>query len=242
MRNGTTIAILGGLVMLAGCSQPKTTPAPQATAHGAVLVEVSGGKQIAQAGMQLDQPVVVQVNDASNNAVAGAAVVFGGLAGVSFNPASGLTDSSGQLSTVVTLGGVAGRYAIRATTTDAGGKNIELKLEEIALGYQQTLGRELNRQYCSRCHDPESTRERVSNYDNLTTKPHAFSEGETLNKMSDADLMAIISHGGPALNKSPEMPPFGYTFSKSDIQALISYIRAVADPPYHSAGVVYAKN
>jgi len=242
MKNGTTLAILGGLVMLAACSQPKTTRAPQATAHGAVLVEVSGGKQIAQAGMQLDQPVVVQVSDASNNAVAGAAVVFGGPAGVSFDPASGLSDSSGQLSTVVTLGGVAGRYAVRATTTDAGGKNIELKLEEMALGYQQTLGRELNLQYCSRCHDPESTRERVSNYDNLTTKPHAFSEGDTLNKMSDDDLMAIISHGGPALNKSPEMPSFGYTLSKSEIQALISYIRAVADPPYHSAGVVYAKN
>jgi len=242
MKHKATIAILGILVVFAGCGRPKSLPAPQAAAHGTALVEVSGGKQIAQAGTQLDQPVVVQVNDAQNNAVTGAAVVFRGPAGVSFNPASGLTDSSGQLSTVVALGGVAGRYAVRATTTDAGGKNIELKLEEIALGYQQTLGRELDRQYCSRCHDPESTRERVSNYDNLTTKPHAFSEGDTLNKMSNDDLVAIISHGGPALNKSPEMPPFGYTLSKSDIQAMISYIRAVADPPYHSAGVVYAKN
>ena len=236
------ITILACMAALAGCSRPKTTSAPQATVHGTALVEVSGSKQVAQEGMQLDQPVVAQVNDAQSNGVAGAAVVFRGPAGVSFNPASGLTDSSGQLSTVVTLGGMAGRYAIRATTTDAAGKNIELKLEEIALGYQETLGRELNRQYCSRCHDPESTRERVSNYDNLTTKPHAFSEADTLNKMSDADLMAIIGHGGPALTKSPEMPPFGYTLSKSDIQALISYIRAVADPPYHSAGVVYAKN
>ena len=235
------VTILISMVVLAGCSKQKTAPAPQGTAHGAALVEVSGSKQITQAGMQLEQPVVVQVNDAQNNAVAGAAVVFRGPAGVSFNPASGLTDSSGQLSTVVALG-MAGRYAIRATTADASGKNIELKLEEIALGYQQTLGRELNRQYCSRCHDPESTRERVSNYDNLTTKPHAFNEGDTLNRMSDADLGAIISHGGPALSRSPEMPSFGYTLSKSDIQALISYIRAVADPPYHSAGVVYAKN
>jgi mono/diheme cytochrome c family protein len=242
MKNGSAIAIVCCLLVLGGCNRPKTTPAPQATAHGAALVEVSGSKQVAQAGMELDQPVVVQVNDAQDNAVTGAAVVFHGPAGVSFNPVSGLTDASGQLSTVVTLGGVAGRYVIRATTTDAGGKNIELKLEEIALGYQQTLGRELNRQYCSRCHNPESTRERVSNYDNLTTKPHAFSEGDALNKISDADLVAIISHGGPALNQSPEMPPYGYTLSKSDIQALISYIRAVADPPYRSAGVVYAKN
>ena len=240
MKHAVTILI--AMVVLAGCGRQKTAPAPQGTAHGAGLVEVSGGKQIAQAGMQLDQPVVVQVNDAQNNAVNGAVVIFHGPAGVSFNPTSGVTDSSGQLSTVVALGGTGGRYVIRATTTDASGKNIELRLEEIALGYQQTLGRELNRQYCSRCHDPESTRERVSNYDNLATKPHAFSEGDTLNKMIDDDLAAIISHGGPALGKSPEMPSFGYTLSKSDIQALISYIRAVADPPYQLAGVVYAKN
>ena len=58
--------------------------------------------------------------------------------------------------------------------------------------------------------------------------------------MSDADLVAIISHGGAALNKSNLMPPWGYTLSKSDIAALISYIRAVADPPYQAGGMVYA--
>ena len=77
--------------------------------------------------------------------------------------------------------------------------------------------------------------------DNLSVKPHAFTEGDTLNKMSDADLVAIISHGGPALNKSAEMPPWGYTLSKSDIAALVSYIRAVADPPYEAGGLVYAQ-
>jgi mono/diheme cytochrome c family protein len=53
-------------------------------------------------------------------------------------------------------------------------------------------------------------------------------------------LVAIISRGGNALNKSASMPPFGYTLSKSDIQALVSYIRAVADPPYHAPGAAYA--
>ena len=81
----------------------------------------------------------------------------------------------------------------------------------------------------------------VSNYDNLEVKPHAFTEGDTLNKMSDADLTAIISHGGPALSKSPWMPPYGYTLSKSDIQALIAYIRMVSDPPYQASGTVYAQ-
>lgn len=230
------------LLVASGCSRRPTTPAgPHPTAFGSALVEVSGGKQVAGVGMILDQPIVVQVNDAQGNAVAGAAVSFRGPAGVTLNPAAGLTDSSGQVSTVATLGGIAGRYQLVASTRDSAGKVTGLKVEEIALGYQQTLGRQLTQQYCARCHDPESTPERVSNFDNLATKPHPFTEGDALNKFSDDDLAAIISHGGPALNKSAEMPPYGYTLTKTDLQALIAYIRAVADPPYRSAGLVYAK-
>jgi mono/diheme cytochrome c family protein len=217
------------------------TPAPQPTAYGTAIVESSGGKQIVTMGARLDQPIVVQVNDAQGNGLAGAAVYFQGPASVSFNPAAGLTDSSGQVTASVTLGGVAGRYQLTAYTADKGGKRIELKLEEIALGYQETLGRQLSDEYCARCHDPESTPERVSNFDNLDPKPHAFTDGETLNKLGDADLTAIISHGGPALGKSPQMPPYGYTLSKSDIQALAAYIRAIADPPYRSPGLIYAQ-
>jgi mono/diheme cytochrome c family protein len=168
-------------------------------------------------------------------------VYFSGPAGVTFTPTSALTDSSGQVTSTVSLGQQAGRYKIVASTPDASGKKLELPLDEIALGYQQTLGAQLNGQYCIRCHDPESTPLRVSNMDNLSVKPHPFTEGDTLNKISDADLVAIISHGGPALNKSAEMPPWGYTLSKSDVAALVSYIRAVADPPYESGGLVYAQ-
>lgn len=215
---------------------------PKPTAFGAAIVESSGGKQAAQTGALLPQPVVVQVNDAQGSAVAGALVEFQAAPGVTFDPASGLTDSSGQLTTNVSLGGMAGRYQITASTTDKSQKKVGLEIEEIALGYQQTVGSHLNMQYCERCHNPESTVERVSNYDNLEVKPHPFTEGDTLNKMSDADLSAIITYGGPALNKSALMPAWGNTLNKSDTQALISYIRAVSDPASRAAGPVYAKN
>lgn len=230
------------LLLTSGCSRKsKQPPQLQATAKGAAIVESSGGKQIGYIGLPLDQPVVVQVNDASGAAVAGAAVYFSGAPGVSFEPPAALTDSSGQVTSAVSLGQQAGRYKISASTRDASGKNVEIAIEEAALGYQQTLGAQLNAQYCIRCHDPESSPLRVSNMDNLSVKPHPFTEGETLNKMTDADLIAIISHGGPALNKSAEMPPWGYTLSKSDIAALVAYIRAVADPPYEAGGLVYAQ-
>jgi len=231
------------MLLTDGCShKTKQQPASlQPTAAGTAIVESSGGKQIGYIGMPLDQPVVVQVNGASGSAVAGAAVYFTGPTGVTFTPASALTDSSGQVTSTVSLGQQAGRYKIVASTPDATGKNLQLSLDEIALGYQQTVGAQLNAQYCIRCHDPESTPLRVSNMDNLSVKPHPFTDGDTLNKISDAELIAIISHGGPALNKSAEMPPWGYTLSKSDIAALVSYIRAVADPPYEAGGVVYAQ-
>jgi mono/diheme cytochrome c family protein len=236
------IALCALMLLTAGCSRKSKQPAPlQATVTGATIVESSGGKQIGYAGMPLDQPVIVQVNDASGSGLAGAAVYFSGPSGVSFAPVSALTDSSGQVTTNVSLGQQAGRYKLMASTQDASGKNKDITIDEIALGYQQTVGAQLNAQYCVRCHDPESTPQRVSNMDNLSVKPHPFTEGETLNKMSDADLVAIISHGGPALNKSPLMPPWGYTLSKSDIAALVSYIRAVADPPYEAGGLVYAQ-
>jgi len=231
------------LALLAeGCSHISRQPEPlKSTATGAAIVESSGGKQIGYVGMPLDQPVVVQVNDANGGGVAGAGVYFSGPAGVTFTPAAALTDSSGQVTTTVSLGQQSGRYKLVASTRDASGKNVPVAVEEIALGYQQTVGAQLHPQYCIRCHDPESTPQRVSNMDNLAVKPHPFTEGDTLNKMSDADLVAIISHGGAALNKSPLMPPWGYTLSKSDIAALISYIRAVADPPYQAGGLVYAQ-
>ena len=233
---GLCLAVTG-----TGCARKTALAAAPPTAYGAAIVESSGGKQIGSTGAALPQPLVVQVNDQQGNAVAGAAVTFRGPSGVSFDPPGGVTDSSGQFTTNVTLGEMAGRYQLTARTISKTQKPVDLKVEEIALDYQRRFGQLLDDKYCSRCHNPESTPERVSNYDNLEVKPHAFTEGDTLNKMSDADLMAIISHGGPALNKSPVMPPYGYTLTKTEIQALIAYIRTISDPPYQAPGMVYAE-
>lgn len=240
MRKHLLISLLVA-VLAAGCKQHSTGPsAPKATAVGAALVEVSGGKQVGGIGASLEQPVVVQVNDAQGAVVQGAAVRLQGPADAKLDPESGLTDSNGQFTSQVNSPGTAGHYQLVASTNGGDGKPIELKLDEVALGYEQTLGRQLNLQYCARCHDPESTPERVSNMDNLDPKPHAFAEGDALNKISEADLISIITHGGAALNKSASMPPYGYTLNKTEIQALITYIRAVADPPYRAPGTVYA--
>ena len=233
------IAILLGVSSCARKTAQSASPAP--TAFGTALVLSSGDKQIAAVGALLSDPLVVQVNDAQGNGVSGAPVWFEPSGGVVYDPAYAVADSSGQVTTNVSLGGIAGRFKLKAYTKDSSGKQLPLLIDETALSYEEQVGKAFNDQYCVRCHDPQSSAERVSNFDNLSTKPHAFVEGDALNKMSDDDLVAIISHGGAGLNKSAEMPGFDSTLSKKDIQALVAYIRAVSDPPYQHPGVVYAK-
>jgi mono/diheme cytochrome c family protein len=230
------------LVVAGSCSRRVAEPAAKPpTATPAAIVEVSGGKQVSTIGTPLDQPLVVQVNNSQGAPVAGALIRFRSANGVVFQPSSGVSGADGQFTFAVTLGGLSGRYQIAISTQGAGGKMIETRIEELALGFQENQGRELSDFYCARCHDSESTPERVSNHDNLNAQPHSFSDGAFLNKMSDADIMAIVQHGGPALGKSAEMPPYEPTLNKTDIAALVAYIRAVADPPYQSREALYAK-
>ncbi|MFI5106642.1 MAG: c-type cytochrome, partial [Terriglobales bacterium] len=177
---------------------------------------------------------------ADGNPVAGALVTFHG-EGVQFTPAQALSDPSGQVTAVVQLGFSAGDYQMVAETPKPGGGSDTLTLRETALGYEQTLGQAVNDKYCIRCHNNESTPERVSNFDNLSPAPHFFTDGATLNRMSDADLISITSRGGAALGKSPQMPAYSSTLTPAEMKAVVAYIRAVADPPYQSPGVEYAK-
>jgi mono/diheme cytochrome c family protein len=229
-----SIAII--LLSADGCSRrssPQTSLSPKA--YGAQIIELSGGKQVTGIGSDLPQTVVVQVNGADGNAVAGALVLFHG-EGTQFNPSQALSDSSGQVTTLVRLGAEAGDYQLLAETPKSGGGNANLNLREIALGYQEIVGKAVNEKYCIRCHDPESTPERVSNFDNLSPAPHAFTDGAYLNNLSDTDLIAIITHGGPALKKSPATPAFGSTLTPAQIKAVVAFMRAVADPPFQAPG------
>jgi mono/diheme cytochrome c family protein len=231
------LALLSCAVLLAGCSRSSAPKPLTAAAQGAQIVAVSGDKQSAGVGSLLPQPVVLQVNGADGNPVTGALVSIRG-DGIHADPAQALTDSSGQVTAAVRLGAAPGDYQIVAETP---GVKDPVKLRETALGYEQKLGSEVNDQYCVRCHDNESTPERVSNFDNLTPAPHLYSDGATYNRFSDADLLNIIARGGPGLGKSPQMPAYGSTLKPAEIKALISYIRAMADPPYQTPGVKYGK-
>lgn len=243
MKRALIILAASTLLACAGCNHRQAKVVPiQAKAYGVALVTSSGDKQLGTPSSLLPQPVVVEVNDADGNGVQGALVKISGTSGVQFEPAEGLTDADGLFTTHVKLGNTDGRYELTAVSADKAGKQLKVSLVEYAAAYEQRLGYELNAKYCSRCHNPDSTVTQVSNYANLAVDPHRLSDGADLNKLTDAELTAIIQHGGPALNRSALMPPYGRTLSKADIQALVSYIRLIAEPPYAPAGVVYEKH
>ncbi|HEY6270971.1 MAG TPA: c-type cytochrome [Terriglobales bacterium] len=231
------VIVAAVILISSGCSKKSgIESALQPKASGSQISEVSGGKQITSVGSELPQPVVVQVNDDKGTAVAGALVSFHG-DGTQFRPAQALTDSSGQVTATVRLGFAPGDYEMVAETPKTGGGATTLKLRQTALGYEQTLGKQVNDGYCIRCHDPESTTERVSNFENLTPSPHAFTDGAFFNSWSDADLIMIIAEGGTAVKKSPAQPAFGKTLTPRQIKAVVAYMRAVADLPYQPPGV-----
>lgn len=101
----------------------------------------------------------------------------------------------------------------------------------IPLNYQQAQGKRLFYAYCVWCH-ADSTPAGPSNRSNLTPNPHLIDDGTVLNQLSDDYLENMIGLGGSALGKSAMMPPYGRSLNRDQIQALIAYMRAVAQPPY----------
>jgi len=99
------------------------------------------------------------------------------------------------------------------------------------LNYQQAQGKRVFYQYCVWCH-ADSTPAGPSNRSNLNPNPPLANDGATLNALSDDFMRNVITLGGAAAGKSASMPPWGKTLSQEDIDAVIAFYRAIAQPPY----------
>jgi len=101
----------------------------------------------------------------------------------------------------------------------------------ISLGYTQAQGKRLFYKYCVWCH-ADLTPAGPSNRSNLNPTPALANDGATLNPMSDDLLRNTITLGGSAMGKSAMMPPWGRTLSQKEVDAVIAYMRAIAQPLY----------
>jgi mono/diheme cytochrome c family protein len=122
-----------------------------------------------------------------------------------------------------------------ATKPDALLKAYDVETDDaqhvIPLNYEQAQGKRLFYRYCVWCH-ADATPAGPSNRSNLNPTPPRLNDGSVLNAESDESLTSVVGLGGSAMGKSSMMPPYGQTLKKQEIQELIAYMRAIAQPPY----------
>jgi len=105
----------------------------------------------------------------------------------------------------------------------------------ISLNYEQSQGKRLFNAYCVWCH-ADSTPAGPSNRSNLNSAPPLGNDGSGLNPLSDNLLRNTITLGGSAMGKSAMMPPWGQTLTQEQIDAVIAFLRAIAQPAYQPPG------
>jgi mono/diheme cytochrome c family protein len=110
----------------------------------------------------------------------------------------------------------------------------------IPLSYDQAQGKRVFYRQCVWCH-ADSTPAGPSNRSNLNPMPVLMNDGTVLNHESDEYLENIIALGGSALSKSPMMPPYGRILSPHEIQEVVAYTRAIAQPIYQAPAVPQPK-
>jgi len=101
----------------------------------------------------------------------------------------------------------------------------------IPLNYQQAQGKRVFYQYCVWCH-ADATPAGPSNRSNLNPTPPLANDGAVFNSLGDDFMRNIITLGGSAVGKSGLMPPWGKTLRPDDIDAVIAFYRAIAQPAY----------
>lgn len=104
-------------------------------------------------------------------------------------------------------------------------------LRVIPLNYEQSQGKIVFYTYCVWCH-ADATPAGPSNRSNLNPAPPLGNDGSVLNPLSNELLRNTITLGGSAMGKSAMMPPWGQTLASGQIDAVIAFLRAIAQPAY----------
>ena len=88
-------------------------------------------------------------------------------------------------------------------------------------------GEELYLFYCAQCHGITGKADGPNVTDDTPATPRNFTHAKDMNKLTDADLRNVIRDGGPAISKSPLLPPWSKTLTEEEIDELVTYIRVL---------------
>ena len=102
------------------------------------------------------------------------------------------------------------QHAMGAGDVDAGGKLYQAR--------------------CSPCHGSDG-KAATPTAQALNPKPRDHTDGAYMNQLSNEHIAKIIKNGGPAVGKSPMMPPQA-DLTEPQIEDVIAFVRTLAVPPY----------
>ena len=91
-------------------------------------------------------------------------------------------------------------------------------------------GKMLYGQRCAPCHGPDG-KANTPTAKALQPSPRDHTDGGYMNALSDQHLFRVIKEGGPAIGKSPIMPP-QFDLKDDQLQNLVAFLRTLAVPPY----------
>lgn len=86
-------------------------------------------------------------------------------------------------------------------------------------------GKQVFEFYCAQCHGLAGDGKGINVTKSFSTDPRNFTVTADMEKRSDDDIRTVIKDGGPAISKSPLMPPWGATLSAAEVDGLLAHIR-----------------
>jgi mono/diheme cytochrome c family protein len=91
----------------------------------------------------------------------------------------------------------------------------------------QLRGQKVYKHYCAICHGDEGQGDGF-NSTNLAVPPRNFSTPQFWQKVTDENLLLVVSKGGPAVGKSVLMPAWGRTLSDRQLHDVVAFLHTLA--------------
>ncbi len=98
-----------------------------------------------------------------------------------------------------------------------------------SLTREEQRGQVLYGYYCVLCHGQTGEADGFNSF-TLNTQPAKHADATVMATLSDTQIQMVIRDGGPALERSPEMPPWGGVLTNQEISDLTDYVRTLAKP------------
>jgi len=84
------------------------------------------------------------------------------------------------------------------------------------------------RTYCTQCHGVDGNGKGI-NIRDMSVQPRDHTDAKAMSGRSDDTIFKIIKEGGPSIDKSVLMPPWGDTFSDEEIHDLVAHLRKLCN-------------